>query len=157
VDTLWGELNGASSDIHQLVRITVRVVAALIIGASIGIQRQLSGHVAGLRTHMLVSLGTTLFVLACLDLGHDALSRVIQGIATGVGFLGTGAILKLEQQREIFGLTTAAGVWLTAGASVCAATGHYVTALLAVVLAWCVLALLVRFEQRLAHPRHDHT
>jgi putative Mg2+ transporter-C (MgtC) family protein len=153
---LWGELIGAT-DTHQLVRIVVRLLVALVIGASIGIQRQLSGHVAGLRTHMLISVGTTLFVLACLDLGHDAMSRVIQGIATGVGFLGTGAILKLEQQREIYGLTTAAGIWLTAGASVCAATGHYITALLAVVLAWCVLALLVRFEERLAHPRHDHT
>lgn len=156
MDTLWGELIGAG-DAHQLVRIIVRLLMALVVGASIGIQRQLTGHVAGLRTHMLISLGTTLFVLACLDLGHDALSRVIQGIATGVGFLGTGAILKLEQPREIFGLTTAAGIWLTAGASVCAATGHYITALLAVVFAWCVLALLVGFEQRLAHPRHDHT
>jgi putative Mg2+ transporter-C (MgtC) family protein len=157
VDALWGELIGGSSDVHQLVRIVVRVLVALTVGASIGIQRQLTGHAAGLRTHMLIALGTTLFVLACEDLGHDALSRVIQGVATGVGFLGAGAILKLQEEREIFGLTTASGVWLTAGASVCVATGHYVTALLAVVLAWCVLALLVKFEQRLAHPKHDHT
>jgi len=150
MNTLLSEVAGPGSDVHQMVHVTIRLFAALLIGATIGIQRQLTGHAAGLRTHMLISLGTTLFVLAVIGLPEDALTRVIQGIVTGVGFLGAGAILKLPQEREIYGLTTAADVWLTAGASVCAATGHYVTALLAVILAWIVLAALVRVEARLS-------
>ena len=155
MNTLLTQLAGPGADAQQLVQDTVRVLAALAIGGAIGLQRQLTGHAAGLRTHMLVSLGATLFVLAVIGLPEDALTRVIQGIVTGVGFLGAGAILKLPQQREIYGLTTAADVWLTAAASVCSATGHYFTALLAVALAWIVLALLLRFEDRIGPPKQE--
>jgi len=155
MNILLTQLAGPGADAQQVVQDTVRVLAALAVGGAIGLQRQLTGHAAGLRTHMLVSLGATLFVLAVIGLPEDALTRVIQGIVTGVGFLGAGAILKLPQQREIYGLTTAADVWLTAAASVCSATGHYFTALLAVALALTVLALLVRFEARFTPRKPD--
>ncbi len=125
-------------------------MAALLAGAVIGMQRERSGKAAGLRTHMLVSLGTVLFVIAGAEIGmeQDALSRVIQGLATGIGFIGAGAILKMESKREIHGLTTAAGVWMTAAIGVAIGLGHLGTAALGVLFAWVVLALVIKLESR---------
>src|SRR5690606_38895347 len=110
-----------------------------------------SGKPAGLRTHMLVCLGTALFVLASAESGmqQDAMSRVIQGLITGIGFLGAGAIIKLEHTREIKGLTTAAGIWMTAAIGVAVGLGHLGLAALGVLFAWVVLSLLVGVEARL--------
>jgi putative Mg2+ transporter-C (MgtC) family protein len=103
---------------------------------------------------MLVCLGTTLFVLSGtqIDMQQDAMSRVIQGLVTGIGFLGAGAILKLEDLRKIQGLTTAAGVWMTAALGVSIGLGHLGTAALGVVFAWIVLATLGRIERRIEPP-----
>lgn len=83
------------------------------------------GKPAGLRTHMLVALGSALFVVASLEFGMSSsdLSRVIQGLATGIGFIEGGAIFKLNEEREITGLTTAAGIWLTAAVGVAVGDG----------------------------------
>src|SRR5262245_39405884 len=107
------ELASSFGDARDAVRVVIRLVAALLAGAIIGYQRERSGKAAGLRTHMLVSMGTALFVIACVQNGmeHDAVSRVVQGLTTGIGFLGAGAILKLEERERIKGLTTAAGIW----------------------------------------------
>ena len=75
------------------------------------------------------------------------LSRVIQGLAAGIGFIGAGAILKLREQREIEGLTTAAGIWMTAAAGVAVGLGQIGLAFLSVILTWIVLAVLGRIEQ----------
>ncbi|TLD41077.1 MAG: Mg(2+) transport ATPase protein C [Candidatus Jettenia ecosi] len=77
---------------------------------------------------MLVALGASLFVLISLEFGMSSsdLSRVIQGLATGIGFIGGGAILKLTKEREITGLTTAAGIWLTAAVGVAVGVGPLV-------------------------------
>jgi putative Mg2+ transporter-C (MgtC) family protein len=158
MQALFDEFFGPSSDFHDLPRIVLRLVVAAVVGGAIGIQRQLTGKSAGLRTHMLIAMGTTLFVLSSTAFGMqaDVVARIIQGIATGVGFLGAGAILKLPQDLEIFGLTTAAGIWMTAAAGVNVGIGHYWSAVLAVICAWLVLAALVPLERRLHAPHHDH-
>ncbi len=113
----------------------------MLLGAVIGYQRERAGKAAGLRTHMLVSMGSALFVLAgaAADMSMEGLSRVIQGLATGIGFIGAGAILKLRAKREIEGLTTAAGIWMTAAAGVAAGLGRIGLAIASVVLTWLVL------------------
>lgn len=132
----------------DLGRIAGRLLCALVIGAAVGIQRELTHKPAGLRTHMLVALGTSLFVVAAVEarMSPSDLSRVIQGIVTGIGFLGGGAILKLTAEHEIHGLTTAASIWMTAAASIAAGLGEVATAALGVVSGLIVLALLVRLE-----------
>jgi putative Mg2+ transporter-C (MgtC) family protein len=77
---------------------------------------------------------------------HDAMSRVVQGLATGIGFLGAGAILKSEAERRIRGLTTAAGIWMTAALGVAIGLGELGTAVIGAIFAWIVLAVLIRVE-----------
>jgi putative Mg2+ transporter-C (MgtC) family protein len=134
------------------VRVLLRLVAAIVAGGVIGWQRERSGKAAGLRTHILVCLGTTLFVVAGTGIGmqQDAMSRVIQGLATGIGFLGAGAIIKQKNTREISGLTTAAGIWMTAAIGVAIGVGRLGMALTGVVAAWLVLAVVVRLERRIS-------
>lgn len=135
-------------DLRELVRMLVRLLAALAVGALIGYEREKRGKAAGLRTHMLVSMGTTLFVVATIEGGmqEDATSRVIQGIVTGIGFLGAGVIMKIHESRQIRGLTTAAGIWMTAAASVAIGLGQIGLGLIAAGMAWVVLAIMDRFE-----------
>ena len=98
---------------------------------------------------MLVAMGSALFVLGCAaaEMSMEGLSRVIQGLATGIGFIGAGAILKRQEEREIEGLTTAAGIWMTAAAGVAAGLGQIGLAFLSVVLTWIVLSVIGRIEQ----------
>jgi putative Mg2+ transporter-C (MgtC) family protein len=151
-EILWQELTYGLPDATQLIHVIVRLAAATVLGAIIGIQREQAGKPAGLRTHILVAVGTTLFVIACAGVGMslEGQSRVIQGIATGIGFIGAGAILKLSEEREIQGLTTAAGIWMTAAIGVAVGLGSLGLALLSTALTWIVLALLVRYEERIA-------
>lgn len=153
MDALAHELRLAAPDTANLLRVTLRLFAALLVGGVIGLQREFVGKSAGLRTHMLVALGTTLIVAVTDVSTHspDALSRVVQGVATGIGFLGAGAILKLTADREIHGLTTAAGIWMTAAAAMAIGIGYIAPAIIGVALGWLVLAGLTRFER---HPRH---
>ena len=122
----------------------LRVLAAVVLGGAIGFERARTGKEAGLRTHMLVSLGTAIFVMAAVEVGVEPgdVSRVIQGVAAGVGFLGAGAILKLSDRREIRGLTTAAGIWMTAAAGLAVGLGRYGLALVSVLAALLILAVL---------------
>jgi putative Mg2+ transporter-C (MgtC) family protein len=115
----------------------------VILGGIVGVQRERVGKPAGLRTHMLVSLGTAVVVLSCQGVGMemDGLSRVIQGIVTGIGFVGAGTILKLTDQREIQGLTTATGLWMTAAIGVAVGLGALGIAVIATLLTVIVLSL----------------
>jgi len=142
------ELSRSLPDAHEAARVILRLLAALAAGTVIGLQRQHSHTPAGLRTHMLVCLGVTLFILAVDGLGQDALSRVIQGIATGVGFLGAGAIMKEKEEHQIRGLTTAAGIWMTSAIGVAIGLGRFGTALVGTICAWFVLAIVIKFEAR---------
>jgi putative Mg2+ transporter-C (MgtC) family protein len=149
MELILEELATSIPDARQMVRVVIRLLAALFVGAIIGYQRERAGKAAGLRTHMLVSMGTAMFVLAASENGmqQDAMSRVVQGLATGIGFLGAGAILKLENERMIRGLTTAAGIWITAALGVTIGLGQLGTAALGVLFAWIVLAILIRLER----------
>jgi len=106
LDVLWQELTSGLHDSKQLAHVIIRLVAATLFGAIVGIQRESTRKPAGLRTHILVSLATAAFVISCSGVGMslDGLSRVIQGIVTGIGFIGAGSILKLGEQHEIRGL-----------------------------------------------------
>ena len=150
MDALVNELASGLPDAAQLARVSVRLLAAALLGAVIGYEREAAGKAAGLRTHMLVSLGAALFVIGGLESGMDAedLSRIIQGLATGIGFVGAGAILKLDEERKIRGLTTAAGIWLTAAVGVAAGLGRWGAAGVGVLLTWIILTGLVELERR---------
>ena len=149
MDMILEELTGSLPDVRETVRIVVRMVAALLAGGIIGLQREVSGKAAGLRTHILVCGGTALFVIAAggVDMQQDAMSRVVQGLVTGIGFLGAGAILKLEGSRRIQGLTTAAGIWMTAAIVVAIGLGQLGMAAIGTVFAWIALALLSKIDR----------
>jgi putative Mg2+ transporter-C (MgtC) family protein len=153
MNSAFDEITRLTPDMHQLVRVTLRLSAALAIGTLIGLQRELTHKPAGLRTHMLLALGTALFVLGAAESGMhlDSLSRIVQGLATGIGFLGGGAILKLTNEREIHGLTTAAGIWMTAAASAAAALGQIAVALIGTLLGLLVLIVFHKIEKELGH------
>ncbi|WP_442511598.1 MgtC/SapB family protein [Novipirellula sp. SH528] len=131
-------------------------VAAVFLGGLIGIERQMSGHSAGLRTHMLVSLASAMFVLACSELTSQLpvdLTRVVQGIAAGVGFIGAGTILKADRKHEVFGLTTASTIWLSAAIGTACGLGEYPLAVTSVLLTIVVLVGLRPIEERLLNQR----
>jgi putative Mg2+ transporter-C (MgtC) family protein len=158
MDLILQELSATMPSLHELVRVIVRLVAALVVGAVIGYDRERVGKAAGLRTHMLVSMGTALFVITVLEIGmgDDAVSRVIQGLVTGIGFVGAGVIMKVQEEREIRGLTTAAGVWMTAAASVAIGLGQIGVGIIAALLAWVVLAALKKLEVRMKPASDEH-
>jgi putative Mg2+ transporter-C (MgtC) family protein len=151
LDAFLNEWLGATPDWHETIRITVKLIAALIAGAIVGVQRERSGKPAGLRTHMLVALGTAVFVMTGVEYGmhEDALSRVLQGLTTGIGFIGAGTILKIATQYEIKGLTTAASIWATAAISAAIGLGQFVLAFISAAMTWIVLTMLVRIERRM--------
>jgi putative Mg2+ transporter-C (MgtC) family protein len=148
IDIILEEIASGFPEERDFWRVVVRLTIAMLLGAIVGVQRERSGKPAGVRTHMLVASGSALFVLGPLEFGmtSDPLSRVIQGLITGIGFLGAGAILKLEDKRQIEGLTTAAGIWMTAGIGLAVGIGRFSLALVSVAFAWFVLAVVKRIE-----------
>lgn len=150
METLNNELASGIPDLTQTIRVVLRILAATLVGGVIGWERERTGKSAGLRTHMLVSLSSAIFVLAPLEAGMnlDEVSRVIQGVAAGIGFIGAGAILKLANARVIEGLTTAAGIWLTAALGLAAGLGRFGLAAISAVMAWLILAVVARLDVR---------
>ena len=140
------EIGLTFDDGRQAVRVVGRLLLAMLLGGLVGWERERRGRVAGLRTHMLVALGAALFTLVAMETAADyadrplVLSQVIRGIAAGVGFLGAGAILKGGEPGHVMGLTTAAGIWLTAAAGMAVGAGWFLPALVGVLLSWLVLA-----------------
>ena len=114
--SIWNTVLSEFSDIPdatQITRITVRLLVAALLGGLLGYEREQRGKSAGVRTHMLVAIGAALFVLIPQQAGATAadLTRVLQGLIAGVGFLGAGAIISGTKQVETRGLTTAAGLF----------------------------------------------
>ena len=155
MEVLWQELTAGLADFGQLERVLLRVVMATLLGALVGFEREKAGKPAGFRTHILVSLGTAIVVLACAGsrMDMDGLSRVIQGIVTGIGFIGAGSILKLSEQRDIQGLTTAAGLWMTAAIGVACGLGTIGLALIATGMTLIVLWVLRLLDRRTADQK----
>jgi len=133
---------------NDWLEIVFRLGWALLFGALIGTERELRNKPAGLRTNMLVSLGAALFVLVPFQLGivatsPDSLSRIIQGVITGVGFLGAGEIFRESKPESnklrVRGLTSAAAIWISAALGVIAACGLWQIGLIAVFMTWLIL------------------
>ena len=143
MEMLWQELTFGIGSGRQLAQVVVRLIVAAFLGGLVGIQREKAHKPAGVRTHILVCLGTAVAVLAGAGMGMqlDAQSRVIQGIVTGIGFIGAGSILKVSAEHDIKGLTTAAGLWVTAAIGIACGGGEIGIALISTVLTVIVLAL----------------
>jgi len=135
----------------EVIRVGVRLCVAVALGGLLGFDRERLHKEAGLRTHMLVALGSALFVIAPRQAGFDdaGLSRIIQGLLAGLGFIGAGAILKLNEQERVKGLTTAATVWLAAAFGVAAGLGRMLIAFAGTGLALVILCGLRRAEARM--------
>ena len=139
-----------------------RLGLAALLGAAVGLNRELSAKPAGLRTHALVSLGAALLTLIGLGLtdpgdteSFGAASRVLQGLIAGVGFIGGGVILRREESKEVHGLSTAASVWIVSAIGVGAGCGLWRTSGAAVVLALVILALGDPIDRLLRNRRRD--
>ena len=143
VATLQAEFSDIP-DIEQLTRIVMRLLLAAALGGALGYERERHGKSAGVRTHMLVSLGAAIFVLVpeLAGVQEGDLTRVIQGVIAGIGFLGAGSIIKGEDEERVQGLTTAAGIWLTAAIGICCGFGRESTAVISALLAVAILALV---------------
>jgi putative Mg2+ transporter-C (MgtC) family protein len=146
-------------DAEQATRVMVRLTLAALLGGLLGIEREQKGKAAGVRTHMLVAMGSAMFVLVSQQSGMITadLSRVIQGVIAGIGFLGAGTILKGHikgnaDEEQVKGLTTAAGIWLTAAIGVAAGMGRESTAVLSTLLALGILSVVPRIVRYLEKP-----
>ncbi len=135
--------------------IAVRLCCAVLIGSLVGLNRELGGKPAGLRTNALVCLGAALLVLAGLAVGIDSTGRVdpasgsraIQGIITGIGFLGAGVIIREAAEVKVHGLTTAATIWISAALGILCGAGVWVVAAAGLVLTLLVLVIGRPFER----------
>ena len=133
--------------------IAARLALSVVVGAAIGLNRDLHHKQAGVRTNALVSLGAALVIVLVFPPGeepvqrYDAMSRVIQGVLTGIGFLGAGVILRDPATRHVSGLTTAAAIWLAALLGVACGAGAHVAVAIALVLALIAIACGGPFER----------
>ncbi len=140
-------------DIHNWGQLLLRLGSALLAGGAIGWERQQRHKSAGLRTHMLVSLGAALFVLVPIEVSGsvDSVSRAIQGVAAGVGFLGAGEILHRSRpnsrNQEVKGLTSAASIWVTAALGITAGAGLWELTVLGTLLTLITLVGVKRLEK----------
>ena len=136
-----------------------RLLLALACGVCLGLNRDLHHKPAGVRTFSLVSVGAALVTLAAVQLmpgDGSSVSRVIQGILTGIGFVGAGVIFHSEQGKSVAGLTTAAAIWFTAALGIACGLGHYTLVLMGLIVALAVLVIggpIERFAERLVKDR----
>jgi putative Mg2+ transporter-C (MgtC) family protein len=134
------------------IDLILRLIAAAVCGAALGWEREAKNKAAGLRTHMLVCLGAATFTTLGTEIGagNNDPVRVIQGVATGIGFLGAGQIM--HTRRGIEGLTTAAAIWLAGAVGVACGIGRYPVAVAAVVLGLATLAVVMHLEGKQKKP-----
>ena len=157
---IWATIISEFSDIPDLstmTRLTLRLGLAAVLGGILGYERELKARSAGVRTHMLVAVGAALFVVGPLQSGIPLpdMSRVLQGIIQGIGFLGAGAIIVRASQQKIQGLTTAANIWATAAIGIVAGLGLEATAVLSTVIVLIILAVIPRIIP-LSHQADAH-
>jgi putative Mg2+ transporter-C (MgtC) family protein len=138
-----------------------RLGAALIVGALIGLERERKNRPAGFRTMILISLGSAGFMVAGVEAiadfeghtGQAEISRILQGLMSGIGFLGAGAVI--QNKKAVRGLTTAAAVWVTAAIGAMCGLGHFMMALLLGGMALFTLVVLEVVEDRYFPDRTD--
>jgi putative Mg2+ transporter-C (MgtC) family protein len=149
---------------EPILEALIRLSAATAVGIVLGINRDLRGKPTGIRTLGLVALGTAAVTVATVNVegmeGHpDAMSRVvqgvIQGVLTGIGFIGAGVVLRGPRPFEIHGLTTAANVWLTAGLGIACGLGAWHVVWVGTVLGFLLLVVLYPLEKRIEAPPPD--
>jgi putative Mg2+ transporter-C (MgtC) family protein len=127
----------------------LKILLAAALGAAVGLERQLHGKVAGVRTNMLICLGAAVLTMISEEMGLDSnesTTRIAAQIVTGVGFLGAGVIIR--DRGGVHGLTTAATIWLVASVGMAVGAGSYLLALSATVLAVIVLVGLRNWPGR---------
>jgi len=144
---IWNTVLSEFSDIPDathITSITLRLLVAAVLGGVLGYEREQKGKSAGVRTHMLVAIGAALFVLIPQQAGASTadLARVLQGVIAGVGFLGAGAIIFGNKGVETRGLTTAAGIWVTAAIGIAAGMGRESTAVLSTLVALFIFSIV---------------
>lgn len=134
----------------EWITIVIRLAMSIAIGGLVGIERELEHKPAGLRTIILVCLGSTIFMLIGFELGliGSELGRIIAGVVTGIGFLGAGAIIRAR--GEVYGLTTAATIWLASGLGLAIGAGYYILAIIACIFVLVVLRILGFVEKALS-------
>lgn len=149
--------NLLSSETGQIL---LRLTIATLVGSVLGINRELKGKPAGMRTHALVTLGAALMGMMCapphMTPDLQALSRVIQGVLTGIGFLGAGVILRDVANQHVHGLTTAATIWIAASLGVACGIGYWVAVGMAAGLVLLILTLGQRVEDLANKLFHHH-
>jgi len=130
--------------------IVIRLAVSIVIGGLIGLERELEHKPAGLRTLILVCLGSTIFMLIGFELGllGTEMGRIVAGVVTGIGFLGAGAIIRAR--GEVHGLTTAATIWLASGLGLAIGAGYYILAIISSVFVLVVLRILGIVEKALS-------
>ncbi|WP_019954113.1 MgtC/SapB family protein [Yoonia vestfoldensis] len=144
---IWTAIIGEFSDLPDVATITIitlRLLLAAILGGILGYERERKARSAGVRTHMLVAVGATLFVIGPMQAGMpiEDMSRVLQGIVQGIGFLGAGAIIVRSSRHQVEGLTTAASIWATAGIGIICGLGLEATAILSTAVVLVILAVM---------------
>jgi putative Mg2+ transporter-C (MgtC) family protein len=158
MNLLVEEFTTGLPDAREALRVTLRLIFAAFVGGVIGYERERARKPAGLRTHMLVAVGAAICVIVPVQLDFDTadLSRIIQGLVTGIGFLGGGAILKSKEEGSIEGLTSAAGIWLTAGLGIAVGLGGIGIGLICMVLGLIILTMLFSLENRVRKLDSSH-
>jgi putative Mg2+ transporter-C (MgtC) family protein len=130
---------------------TLNLLLAFLLGGAIGWLREKEGKTAGLRTHILVSVGSALFAMLSAEMmlvsGLADPGRIAAGIVSGIGFIGAGCIV--QARGAVRGITTAASVWITAAIGIAAGVGFYVGAIVATVISLITLQLLREVEKRI--------
>jgi putative Mg2+ transporter-C (MgtC) family protein len=130
----------------------LNVILAGLLAAVPGLDRQLRNRPAGLRTHMIVGMSSTLIVaMARILFVPDSSARMITGVITGIGFLGAGVII--QHKRTVHDLTTAASIWMVAMLGIVVAYEMYILAIGATLVLGFVLTILRRFEKRVSKPQ----
>jgi putative Mg2+ transporter-C (MgtC) family protein len=141
METAFGDLPA----LDDLFRIALRLAAAALLGGIVGFEREWMGKPAGIRTHMMVALGSAAFLLVATELAASTADtlRVVQGVATGIGFIGAGTILKHAERQEVQGITTAASIWVTGATGIAVGAGRFWLAAMCVGIS---LLILVAFS-----------
>jgi putative Mg2+ transporter-C (MgtC) family protein len=127
------------------------IILAAVFGAAVGLERELSGKAAGLRTNILICLGAATFTILSryMAADQDSLTRIASGIVTGIGFLGAGAII--QDRGGIHGMTTAATIWVVASIGMACGARYYRLAILTALITVAVLLVLKAADKHLEH------